>query len=66
MKKILILMLFQMILGFWVFVSPFAVGFDDVTAVALSDMVFGAVLLVMGLGIFLRETSPSCRQEICT
>ena len=66
MKKILILMLFQMILGFWVFVSPFAVGFDDVTAVALSDMVFGAVLLVMGLGIFLRETSPSCRQEIGT
>ena len=43
-------MLFQMILGFWVFVSPFAVGFDDVTAVALSDMVFGAVLVVMGLG----------------
>ena len=58
MKKILILMLFQMILGFWVFVSPFAVGFDDVTAVALSNMVFGASLVVMGLGIFLRGDFP--------
>lgn len=66
MKRILLLMLFQMLLGFWVFVSPFAVGFDQVTAVALSDMVFGAVLVGMGLAIFLHETSPSCRQEICT
>ena len=66
MKTILLLMLFQMILGFWVIFSPFAVGFYQETAVALSDIVFGSVLVVMGLAIFLHETSPSCRQEICT
>ncbi len=66
MKAILWLMLFQMILGFWVLVSPFAVGFYGDTAVALSDIVFGTVLIIMGLAIFLHETSPSCREEICT
>ncbi len=66
MKTILLLMLFQMLLGFWMFVSPFAFGVDTSTGAAVGNMVLGAVLAAVGLWILLRETSPACREEICT
>jgi hypothetical protein len=59
-------MIFQMLLGFWLFVSPFATGVDWGSDPGLSNMILGAAVVAMSLWIFLRETSPSCREEICT
>jgi hypothetical protein len=46
---------FQMLLGFWLFASPFAFGFTELTHTALNSMIVGAVVAVTGLGAFLFE-----------
>jgi len=46
---------FQVLLGIWLFVSPFAIGFTELTPVALNSMIVGAVVAVSGLGAFLFE-----------
>lgn len=46
---------FQVLLGIWLFVSPFAIGFTELTPVALNSMIIGAVVAVSGLGAFLFE-----------
>jgi hypothetical protein len=57
MKGLIYWMVFQMLIGIWLFISPFALGFKEMTAAALNNMLLGAVVLSLGLGIFLYETS---------
>jgi SPW repeat len=47
--------IFQAILGIWLFVSPFAIGFTELTPAALNSMIVGAVVAVTGVGAFLFE-----------
>ena len=55
MRSLVYWMLFQMLVGIWLFVSPFAMGFKDLTGVALNNMIFGAIVVIIGLGIYLNE-----------
>ncbi len=59
MKGLIYWMLFQMLLGIWLLISPFAMGFKEMTGVALNNMLLGAAVSILGLGIFLYETSES-------
>jgi len=54
---------FQVLLGLWLFVSPFAFGFTELTHAALNSMIVGAVVAVTGLGAFLFEIYH--REGIC-
>ena len=55
--------IFQMLLGIWLFVSPFAFGFTELTHAALNSMIIGAVVAITGVGAFLFEIIH--RQAIC-
>ncbi len=54
---------FQGLLGIWLFVSPFVIGFQELTPVALNSMIVGAIIAVTGLGSFLFEVYH--RANIC-
>ncbi len=47
-------MVFQMLVGIWMFISPFVLGFGG-THIATNDMIFGAVVFVLGVGITFYE-----------
>lgn len=55
--------IFQALLGIWLFVSPFAIGFTELTPTVLNSMIVGAVVAVTGFGSFLFELSH--RGDIC-
>ncbi len=55
--------IFQVILGIWLFISPFVIGFTELTPAALNNMIVGAVVALTGLGAFLFEIYH--RWEIC-
>jgi hypothetical protein len=42
-------MVFQVVLGIWLIVSPFALGFREITSMALNDIVLGAIVAILGL-----------------
>jgi hypothetical protein len=42
-------MVFQLLVGIWMFISPFVFGFGD-TPFATSNMIFGAVVVILGAG----------------
>ncbi len=43
------LMIFQVLVGIWLIISPFALGFKGVTNMALNDIILGAVVAILGL-----------------
>ena len=44
-------MIFQILVGIWLFVSPYVLGFRDTTNATTNSMVFGAVVVLIGLGM---------------
>lgn len=42
-------MIFQVVLGVWLIVSPFVLGFREITSMSLNDMILGAVVALLGL-----------------
>ena len=54
---------FQVLLGIWLFVSPFVIGFEELTPWALNSMIVGAVVAITGVGAFLFEFYH--REGIC-
>ncbi len=42
-------MVFQMLVGIWLFISPFVLGYRD-TILAVSNMIFGAIIVILGVG----------------
>ena len=40
---------FQIMVGVWLFISPFALGYRD-TFLAVSNMIFGAIIVILGVG----------------
>ena len=56
MKSLIYLLIFQMLIGIWLFIQPLTLGFN-ITGVGFSDMLLGAVVAIVGLGAFLHETS---------
>lgn len=47
MKGLLYWMIFQIILGIWLFVSPFVLGFMDDTRLAVNNMVLGVLVTIL-------------------
>jgi hypothetical protein len=46
-------MIFQVVLGIWLIISPFALGFREVTGMAINDVIVGAGVAILGLAIAL-------------
>jgi len=47
-------MVFQLLIGVWVFISPFVFGFGD-TPLATNNMIFGAIVVILAVGTFFYE-----------
>jgi len=46
-------MIFQVVVGIWLIVSPFALGFREVTSMTINDLILGAVVTILGLAVAL-------------
>jgi hypothetical protein len=46
-------MIFQVVLGIWLIISPFALGFREVTGMAINDVIVGAGVAILGLAVAL-------------
>jgi hypothetical protein len=46
-------MIFQVVLGIWLIISPFALGFREVTGMAINDVIVGGVVAILGLAVAL-------------
>ncbi len=53
MKSLIYWMTFQIVVGIWLFISPFLMGFRELTRVAINNMVFGAIVVILGIGVSL-------------
>ncbi len=47
-------MVFQMLVGIWMFISPFVFGFGE-THMATNNMIFGAIVVLLGVGSIFYE-----------
>ena len=47
-------MVFQLLVGIWMFFSPFLLGFGD-THLATNNMIFGALVVILGVGTVFYE-----------
>ncbi len=46
-------MIFQVVLGIWLIISPFALGFREVTSMTINDVILGAIVAILGLTVAL-------------
>jgi len=46
-------MIFQVVLGIWLIISPFALGFREVTSMTINDLIMGAIVTILGLTVAL-------------
>ncbi len=53
-------MILQIVLGIWLVVSPFVLGFREITSMTMNDMVLGAIVVILGLVVALTG-SPKVR-----
>jgi hypothetical protein len=53
MKKIGYWMFLQMLIGCWLLISPFAMGYEEMKGLVASNMLLGAVLVIIGVGVIL-------------
>ncbi len=51
MKSPLYWLGFQILIGIWIFVSPFVLGDRDPIGMALNNMIFGAIVVILGFGV---------------
>ncbi len=47
-------MVFQILVGVWVFISPFVFSFAG-THIAINNMIFGAIVVLLGVGSIFYE-----------
>ena len=53
MRSLIYWMILQILIGIWLFISPFLMGFRELTRVAVNNMVFGAIVVILGIGVSL-------------
>lgn len=56
MKRIIYGMVFQILIGIWLLVSPAALQFKDLPGVAFNNMLLGAIVVILGLGVLMEKT----------
>jgi len=44
-------MLIQIIVGIWLFISPYVLGYGEMTTLTANSMVIGAIVALVGLGV---------------
>jgi hypothetical protein len=54
-KTLISWMVLQIAIGIWLFISPFVMGFRELTEVAVNNMVLGAIVVILGLGVSLSK-----------
>ncbi len=67
MKSLIYWMVLQMLIGVWLFISPFVMGFREMARVSANNMLVGAIVFVLGLGVALYEhyhLEDVCREEM--
>jgi len=55
MKTIYFWMTFQILVGIWMFISPFVFRFRELMGASTNSMIFGAVVVLLGFGVALYE-----------
>ena len=64
MKSLIYSMVLQMLIGIWLFISPFVMEFREMTKVTTNNMLVGAIVFILGLGVALYE--HYCRgEDVC-
>lgn len=59
MRKLFYLMVFQILVGIWLMISPFVLGYREITGLTTNNMIFGAIVLILGIGeIYSQKTTP--------
>ena len=48
-------MVFQILVGIWLFISPYLLGGASGTFIATSNMVFGAIVVILAVGCIFYE-----------
>lgn len=54
MKGVYIFMAFQILIGVWLFISPLVLQIGEPSA-RISNMIFGALVVILGVGVSLYE-----------
>ncbi len=49
MKNLLYLMVFQVLVGIWLIISPFVLGYREITNMSINDLVFGSIVIILGI-----------------
>lgn len=62
MKKIVYWMYLQMFIGGWLFISPLVMGYAKMSGWVASDMILGAVLVLLGLSVII-ESGGGCEES---
>ena len=42
-------MIFQVLVGIWLAVSPFAFGYKEITSMTINSLILGAIVAILGL-----------------
>jgi hypothetical protein len=50
MKNLFYLMVFQVLVGIWLIISPFVLGYREFGTMTINDLVFGAIVVIIGIG----------------
>jgi hypothetical protein len=59
MRTLFYLMVFQILVGIWLMISPFVLGYREITGLTTNNMIFGAIVLILGIGgIYSQKTAP--------
>ena len=48
-------MIFKILIGIWLFISPFVFGYRDLMGASTNRMIFGAVITLLGVGVSIYE-----------
>ncbi len=61
-------MIFQILVGIWLFISPYVLGFSETRGADINNMIFGAVIILVGLGmsLFSDDVCGSEKSEVKT
>ncbi len=51
MRRLFYLMMFQILIGIWLMISPFVLGYREITGITTNNLVFGALVLLLGIGV---------------
>ncbi len=59
MRNLFYWMVFQILIGLWLMISPFILGHREITSIVTNNLIFGAIVLILGIGVaYYQRTAP--------